>query len=346
MFYYVSTIIGAGTHANPCRPQGSDGAPPPWAMIDLRPTGAELGGFCLLALSVRNDLAGMEFLGEDFGGTPTTAARNRIQNKLGITFNSTGTYAELIRQLLHPVEGIADNVRWKPIVMTLAKRWQAYIAGQQIFDEAALGGGVTDSFTRTNESPIASPWIHVPSGADGVRLLSNAVNKDAQSDEFIYYNSAASSADQYSQWRYSAAIFENDWGPAVRVSGTSTKNGYWLSNALTKINKFVADTFSTVETLTFTSATGSTYRLEISGTTLTSKKDGAEVTGSPSTDTSLSTGQPGVFIYPGDTGTVDDFDGGDLSAGATMTPTVATASMAGVAGRMNYGLLTPTTTKI
>lgn len=313
MFYYFSTIIGSGTRADPCRPQGSDGQPAPWGMIDLRPTGTELGGFCILALSVRNDQAGMEFLGEDFSATPSAAARNRIQNKLGITFNRDDTYAGLIRQLLHPVEGIADNVRWKPIVMTLAKRWQAFLCGQAIFDEAAVGGGVTDNFNRANETPVASPWITIPTSITDIRLNTNALNKGATNDAFAYYNGAASSPNQYSQFLYlSDSSGTDDWGPAVRISGTtSVRSGYWMDQRGFGANKYVADVFTVVEALTFTTATGSTFRTEVSGSTITCKKNGAEVTGSPSTDTSLTTGQPGVFLFEAGI-SVDNFDGGDL----------------------------------
>jgi len=321
MHFYISQFIGDGTWKNPFRALGLEGG---GGLIDLRPKENQRAGLCILAMPNRHDQTGMEYLGDDLLARLSVKHQRRLWNKLQVGLD-TSVLKDIFREMLHPLAGIADNKRWRPIRMTRERHWEAYINGVLLFSEPALGGGATDTFTRANESPVGAPWVHANGGSAAINLVSNAITHGTAQDEFMYYSGAASTGNQYSQWQYVTTITNNDWGPAIRCAGTTNANfsGYWFTlGGDPGFNKFVNGSFTANwQNVTVTVATGTSYKIDGNGSTIRGYKGGVEQTGSPGTDTSLTTGQPGVFIF--DTGgSIDDFDGGDIGGPAAPAPNI------------------------
>ena len=325
MPFYICEYIGEGTKAAPFRPAlFSESAE--CSAIDIRPDASKLDGGGLNAALVfcPLDLTGPKWtkLGENKAESLSGARVQAIYSRLKIAARNAGTRIDdILADLL-----IAPPAKGWPALMPNRGWYELWLGPRPdklLFKMAAIGGGATDSFNRANETPLAAPWTRITGGSGNINLASNALTASAAGDKFYYYSGAASSADQYSQWTNPTRVNNDDWGPAVRVQ-SGAFSGYWFGIFSgidgQAINKFVAGSFSLIENLPdFTPAAGDIYRCEASGSTITAKRNGAEVSGSPSTDTSLTGGQPGVFVY--DTGgSIDDFDGGDLGGGGEEPP--------------------------
>lgn len=174
----------------------------------------------------------------------------------------------------------------------------------------------SDSFTRANETPLASPWVKQV--GSNLNLVSNAVQSAAAGNTLWYYSGATSSADHYSQAQASL-VPSRDWAPACRIAGAghaSVAEGYILSpfGSAGSIDKFVNGSFSNIASNVLVSpADGQVLRLEVEGTTLRPYQDG--VARNTATDTSLTVNGngPGLFVYePG--GAIDNWSGANLAA--------------------------------
>lgn len=180
-----------------------------------------------------------------------------------------------------------------------------------------------DSFTRANETPFSAPqWVKAPgSSASNFNLSSGAVSKTASGDCAYYLMGAATTAGQWAQATRASKPVENDWGPAVHigeVGHTLNLNLYFAQcyeptagGVDRNINKIVNGSYTRIQgtTIGTVGADGDVMYLEAFGTTLNFKINGSlSVTTS---DTSLSSGQPGLFIY-NTGGAIDDFSGGDI----------------------------------
>lgn len=179
----------------------------------------------------------------------------------------------------------------------------------------------SDNFNRADESPIAAPWTKVGSGSN-FNLTSNALVKGSADDSAYYYSGAATGADQYSEAKQVVKPFNNDWGPAVRITGAAI-NMYCYDSYVTdeQIFKEVAGVYAGIAHAgNDASVAGDVLRLEASGTTLTAFKNGVQRLSG--TDASFSSGQPGIFIFEGGAGVIDDWAGGDLGAPPAPTPKI------------------------
>lgn len=343
MPFYICEYVGDGTRAVPFRPALYDEAQG-CSAIDIRPDASRLdgGGLNVALVWCPLDISGPKWikLGLDKLENLSAARIQAIYSKLKITARNAGTRIDdILADLLitPPTNG------WNGLKPSRGfyEIWLGPRADKLLFKMATIGGGATDAFTRADETPLASPWTRLTGSTGNLNLSSNAVTASAQGDKFYYYSGAASSGDHYSQWTNPTRVTNDDWGPAVRV-GANGFSGYWFSVFATvdgqAVNKFDGGSFSLVENLPdFTPANGDIYRCEISGSTITSKRNGAEVSGSPSTDLTLTGGQPGVFNY--DTGgSLDDFDGGDLGGGG-LSPNVSDSVTVSESVTMNLKLM-------
>lgn len=322
MHFYISQITGAGTRRDPFRAIGMEPGLV-GSMIDLRPIGNEPTGRCLVALEQRNDQPGMVYLGEDILAAPPGLIKNRLQNALGVTLDGAGDIKSMAREILHP-KGAARG-DWKAIKFERGKFWRIWLAGINLLDEydPTLTDDQdlidpSDTFTRANETPIAAPWTFIGPGT--INLSSNHVVKPATpSDEIIYYASAASTGNQFSQWDLVTSFNNDDWGPAVRCQGASIAAGscYFLSTYTNlgeqgECVKLLTGTFSVIAFLAMSSPmAGHTYYFQANGSTLSGTRDGSAITISPNTDSGVTGGQPGIFIFDIG-GTCDNFSGGDI----------------------------------
>lgn len=326
MPFYLCEYIGDGTRAVPFRPALYDEAPG-CSAIDIRPDASRLDGGGLNAALVfcPLDLAGPKWikLGLDKLEHLSAARIQAIYTKLKIAARNAGARLDdILADLLitPPANG------WNRLLPNRGffEIWLGPRADKLLFKMATIGGGAVDTFTRPNENPIASPWTKLTGGTGTVQLLSNAMTAVDAGDKFYFYSGAVTSADQTCQFLYSSAIDNDDWGPACRI-GVSGFSGYWLNlyAAGQAMSKFVAGSYTNVEAYTITVTTGTTYKVTAFGSTLSGFKGATEVTGSPSTDTSLATAGNGVGLFIFNiNGSVDDFDGGDLGGGGGGSPTL------------------------
>lgn len=330
MPFYLCEYVGDGTRAVPFRPALFDEAAG-CSAIDIRPDASRLDGGGINAALVwcPLDLTGPKWikLGLEKIENLSAARIQAIYTKLKIAARNAGTRIDdILADLLitPPAKG------WNGLLPNRGfyEIWLGPKTDKLLFKMATIGGGATDNFNRANETPLASPWGVSHGGAGGnCNLSSNAVTADSTTDKFIYYSGSVTSANQYAQWLYASAITNDDWGPAVRIDNTAgDRHGYWYSvyaGGFDGLNKFVSNAFTHVEDWHQAFGVGDTARIEASGSTISGYRNGVEVSGSPATDTSLTSAGlgAGAFVYQTG-GSIDDFDGGDLGGGGG-SPTLA-----------------------
>jgi hypothetical protein len=201
----------------------------------------------------------------------------------------------------------------------------------------------TDDFNRANNADLGTSWTPV-TGSVAWSVSGNAAQADAGGSRCAeYVNSFTPANDQYAQ----AALGTVDTapgadqppggGPAVRVA--TAANTYYgaLANSLAtseiELVKVVAGTLTSLGTYTAGAApvTGDTIRIEATGTTIRVLHN-STVRISVS-DSSISSGQVGVNgLAWNNVPTLDNFDGGDLSAASTPVGFAGTKRQPGAPG--------------
>lgn len=170
----------------------------------------------------------------------------------------------------------------------------------------------SDTFTRANETPLASPWATSLSDG-GANLDTNAVVATAGTTKGSHYPESWH-PNQWSQGTVSNLISNVNTRPGVSVRMDASGNGFGVlvSGAATDndIVKFTASTMSILGSFSTAFANSDVLKLEVSGVspdiTLTVYKNGAQVsqlTGITGKDT----GSPGVFARGG--GVIDTWTG-------------------------------------
>lgn len=201
-----------------------------------------------------------------------------------------------------------------PTLVLVRNLWAAVIA--------------TDTFTRANETPLASPWTQLSAiSGSTLNLSSNTVVPAAVgSNTHYYYSSGTFPNDQYSQATIAATGggASQSSGPGVMVRASGTNNGYIVnfnkaaSNNVSLI-KYVAGTPTIVWIRTQAWTNGDTVRFEVVGTTLRVFRQGVQI-GADATDSSLTSGRPGL-TYFSEAGmsaiSIDNWEGGDFATGTT-----------------------------
>lgn len=339
MPYYLAPYRGAGTREDPFRPRGSD--QPGWMAIDLRPDPSRLDGgglnACILYLPGHDPSPFLTKLAdhrEDKAGPRTL---ERLRNRLDLPDLNEARFDILVaRLLLRP----RPNA-WKRLHAQQNGLYEIWL-DDLLIDLPVPTGMATDNFNRANETPLASPWTN--SDGANYNLSSNAVTGAGGDGDRLWYRSgAASSADQYAQATQVAGPTSDDWGPAVRVGSNGTKSGY-IHNVYVneeRLFKFVNGAFTIILSHNVDAANGDVVRVEAEGSTIRAKINGSQVTGSPVTDTSLTTAGNGVGLYSwGSGGTLDDWEGGDL---VTSTPKAGTDTGSGTEITGGRGIFVPDT---
>jgi hypothetical protein len=190
----------------------------------------------------------------------------------------------------------------------------------------------TETFTDTNGTALAThnaSWT-VNSGSFVVQD-NGCCPTGSGVENLARWNADTFNNDQYSQCV--AAILATGGvqaGVAVRVStsGAETAYGCYWDNTTAYIFKNVAGTWEQLGATVTPPTAGQLVRLEVSGTTLTLKYDGSTQT--TRTDSAISSGAAGLAGYSsGGSGYLDDWEGGNLSAGGG-TPPSSRLSLLGV----------------
>lgn len=176
----------------------------------------------------------------------------------------------------------------------------------------------TDPFAGGNASPPNANWTNTI-GA-GLSTLSNQLGATSGGNDGAARVTAGTFPDdQYAQFTVKT-VGGSDGGPAVRMDASG--NCYFCTSfngTDIQLYKLVAGSFTgpLVTPFTGTYAVNDVLRLEAQGTTIRLKKNGVTIL--TVTDTSLTTGRPGAFIFDG-TMRGDDFEAGDFNTGSTISP--------------------------
>jgi len=182
----------------------------------------------------------------------------------------------------------------------------------------------SDSFTRANETPLASPWVNLVIDTVSLRLASNHVDSPNYNRDALAYYSATWPNDQYAQAKITvsgSAGGGQGAGVAVRIDGTGANYyraviDHAASNNV-EVARVVSSSYTALGQRTTAFTDGDTLRLEVSGTTLTVKLNGSQL-GATFSDSNISSGSAGIFFSSVETSaTWDDFEGGDVGGAAT-----------------------------
>jgi len=157
----------------------------------------------------------------------------------------------------------------------------------------------SDDFTRADANPIGGNWATLGTYA-GLQLLNNSVvSATVAADGVAYYNQPVSD-DQFSEFTFGTATGGYTYtGPMIR-SGSNAKAHYKMYyNASTVFVQYITSTGSIGATLYSAAhaapSTGTKYRLEATGSTISAYIN--DVLFSSSTSTALTTGYPGIHLY-------------------------------------------------
>jgi hypothetical protein len=187
-----------------------------------------------------------------------------------------------------------------------------------IFPQAADAATVSDSFDRANGA-LGSNWTTTP-GTAAPQISGNTLHAGtASSLNSAYWSASTFGSDQFSQGTLPASSGGN-YGPglAVRLSGTK---GYflWYGNSGNTVSLWRMDSASSwtqlkaSSTLTVTPATD-VWKIQVVGSTISGYQNGNLVV--QTTDTSITSGSPGVWLYYA-ANQIDNWSGGDATAAPT-----------------------------
>ena len=178
---------------------------------------------------------------------------------------------------------------------------------------------ISDNFDRSNETPVAAPWILQPGSTGNVDLVSNHLESNGTAgDKFVYYEGAVDQADQFSECVISEGSI--DGGPAVRIGGNgSAVSGYFIT--FHALGKLVNGTFTHLGNLGtgFFLENGDRVRMQACDIGFGSSEirvyvNDVEVPHGPWIDGDLDTGEVGAFLYEsfGGTDYITEWKGGNL----------------------------------
>jgi hypothetical protein len=183
----------------------------------------------------------------------------------------------------------------------------------------------SDSFTRANtgvNGGLGSDWTSMH---NYLEILSNKVTTSTTGTNCAYYVATATANftdDQEAQIVVSGLSSSDRVSPMVRMdSGTGYSlfcDGQAGSNRrLTKITG--STSFTTIGTVDIVPVNGDTVKIKAVGTTISAYINGVLI--DSVTDSSYTTGQPGIMYRRSGTGgsQIDDFNAADVATGLTIT---------------------------
>lgn len=174
----------------------------------------------------------------------------------------------------------------------------------------------TDDFTGNQSDPLSANWTTL----DGSWVIGvNTANNASSQGNAAYWNADTFNDDQYSQCTVSGAGSSNGGGPGVRMAATRGYIAVVDSSSQISVYAWTGDEGYTLLGSAFTGLTlaeSDVIRLEVSGTTLTLKQNGASL--GTRTDSNYSSGSAGIFAYQLNLPVaLDDWEGGNLSVAAS-----------------------------
>lgn len=183
----------------------------------------------------------------------------------------------------------------------------------------------SDDFNRADSGTLGANWNGgcQISNNRATGLTGGAFNAD-------WWTANTVAADQFSQCEMSGGA-NADNAAAGRVQDAS--NFYMHYNAGsggTYIFKRVGGSFSSLASFGGTIVVNDLLKIVCNGTTLQAFVNGTQVGSDVTGQTDFATGQPGIVCFGNSTSSgVDNWQGGDLATGTTLTPGAGSISLSG-----------------
>ena len=208
----------------------------------------------------------------------------------------------------------------------------------------------SDSFTAAADAALqtySANWT-IGNGGFNVNAAGDYAYTNATNDNAAYWNADTFGSDQYAEAKLVGNVtYYSQIGVAVRCAAGGNHYGLYFQSGGQHIwlYKLVSGTWTELAHAQGVGAwhNGDTIRLEVSGTTLTPKHNGALITALGTvSDSSLSSGAAGICGYGIDAAArLDDWQGGNLGGGGvSMTPAAAAAAAGAVAPAVVRGAVT------
>ncbi len=233
--------------------------------------------------------------------TYNTTEYTTDQTFTGLTADASFTVtADTGRQVSCTGTGLTDNLGGSYTANTDSQSVTAVCAFS-----ASGAASVTDDFNRS-DGAIGANWTAV-SGQTAPLITSNALTADGSVSR-AYYSGTTFSGDQYSQADVtsygSAGVLTNVQAGAATYYSLRVVGG----NSTINLYRVVAGSSTTLKESI--SCSGSVYRLENNAGALKVYADAVECASAATTDTNITGGYPGIYLYSGDI--IDDFAAADL----------------------------------
>jgi putative esterase len=196
-----------------------------------------------------------------------------------------------------------------------------------IFPQAADAATVSDSFDRASGG-LGSNWTTV-AGTAAPQISGNTLHAGTASAlNSAYWSASTFGSDQFAQGTLPGSSGGN-YGPGLAVRLSSSK-GYvlWYGNSTSTVSLWRMDSASSWTqlkasgTLKITAATD-VWKIQVVGSTITGYQNGTQVV--QATDTKITAGSPGVWLYYA-ANQIDNWSGGDASAAPSTYTVGGTAS--------------------
>ena len=289
--YYLTSFVGTGTDANPFRARGMDvGA----TMIDLRPNGANQAGFALLALPVQTSIPSARYLGDDLLGALPLAVRQGLATDLGITLDAL-TFRQAVLELLSQ-HARTDGTRWKPLRPGRDGMWRVYLGGL-LWEAPDISGGASysDNFDVADNAALSGQltWTEFhntgwQTAGNAALISGNVGTAGARADHAHGTDDHWAQVDLTAFTRGGGTI---QGGPLVRKAGGDNTVTYYVFVAHRtasanehQLNKLVANTSTTLQTVADDVATPSVLKVQADGSTITGYIGGVQVASQTDTE--------------------------------------------------------------
>ena len=198
-----------------------------------------------------------------------------------------------------------------------------------LLQPSAHAATISDNFSRANGG-LGPNWTTV-SGTTAPQI----VNNTAQPGSGGTLNSAYWSANTFGSNQFAAASFPNssgsNFGPGVAVRLSNSKGYFlWYGNSASTVSIWRMDSASSWTQLKasakLTVAATDVWQLQAVGSTLTGYQNGKQVV--TTTDTSYTTGAPGIWMYYA-ANQITNWSGGDVAATPTFSVGGAVSGLSG-----------------
>jgi hypothetical protein len=262
------------------------------------------------------------FIGQDLSGTS-------FGDAAGISFyiGNTGDNLSYLERLT------ASTKTFAPAITLIANgpvQLNQQCTGIGCGPFSLSGNQAIDLFNRANCTSscgsgqgLGSNWYVM----DGTwTIVSNAANYVIGGDSYAFaaYTATTFGNDQYSNVTLNT-LSGGYAGAAVRLTGSATESGYYCESSTSNayLDKTVSGTTTLLATLGSGFPAGTILSLQVIGTALTCFANGKSIL--TATDSSLTSGYPGIMAVNAPVATMENFSGGTLAYSSSAQLTIGGA---------------------